>query len=449
MMSAGAMAIGTTAISRTPMQSGREVSNAAMARSNSLGSRHQALGGAGADGGIIMKRASNVNLADQDKFHYTASVGLGSGQTFTTLLDTGSSDVWVRGQNCKITTGQSNDGSCSGAKLSLTDSTVTVVKDSFGDKVTVHEEYGPQNNPNSILDMSVYKVPVTIAGVTATTNIGVSDMEYGFPFDGIVGLAFDTISQISQSLSDANVKDTASNYIDALPSGTSTTFGFYLSDNSNGDVGEFTVGGYDTAKTTGTVSYIPVAKDYFWMLDMSAGTVTVGNGSPMSLSGVAGLKYAIVDSGTPTLVLEDSVAASIHQTLGATMDDNVGLYKFSSCSTAQSGPMVTLKIGGVSLNVPPAYYVVQLNEPGANGCYSMIQTGGTGNKLAIIGVPVMRAYYTVFDKKGNQVGFALANHPNGNPAAGGSSGSKNMGESVAPFFGLLAMGVASCITLMW
>ena len=63
------------------------------------------------DGALLLaKRAastSSITLDNRNNLLYTAQVTLGSGQKFNLNFDTGSSDTWFRGLNCK-----SQDASC-------------------------------------------------------------------------------------------------------------------------------------------------------------------------------------------------------------------------------------------------------------------------------------------------------------------------------------------------
>merc|ERR1712232_1177882 len=83
-------------------------------------------------------------------------------------------------------------------------------------------------------------------------------------FDGILGLAFDSISvdgaptvignAVGQGLLDQPV------------------FSFYIGDNQDG---ELTIGGYDSTKFKGNLTYVPLMKTTYWEIKLDGWTYVV------------------------------------------------------------------------------------------------------------------------------------------------------------------------------
>ncbi|KAJ3379097.1 Type I transmembrane sorting receptor, partial [Entophlyctis sp. JEL0112] len=164
-----------------------------------------------------------------DEF-YTCTATVGNGQSFTFDLDTGSSDVWIRGPACT-----SSDGSCgSSGQASVATSDKAIAKQAGAFSIT----YGTGK-----VQGAIYKGPVSIGGRSATMNFGVTATEQGFSGvgDGLWGLAYPSLNSISNGnfISAANIH----------------TLSFYFSDSSEKDYGELVIDGVDSAKYSGQINY--------------------------------------------------------------------------------------------------------------------------------------------------------------------------------------------------
>ncbi|KAJ3279079.1 hypothetical protein HDU76_009640, partial [Blyttiomyces sp. JEL0837] len=346
----------------------------------------------------IGKRDHTQKLAFKESaFQYLGEVEFGadSKQKFNLVFDTGSSDTWVRGSTCHTYPGRddSQNKSCDGPKIDVTKPDIKQVTfpQNGSAILTPFEYYGTQGNDpltaQSVLQLMVYRTQINIADATTVTNIGVGDTMDGFSdsFDGILGLGFDGLSNISQELADAGVSGTTDgNYIDDLPADIPKLFSIYISGNQDGDVGEFVVGGIDQSRVIGDFTYLNVVKELWWTINLQGATVSLVDSTGNKVVDKLAIssqktKYAIVDSGTPGIVLQDDIANSLVKTL-----------KQMDC---QKMPTLTVSIGGNDFNVAPEYYVYQ---NGDGTCDPLIFPGGT--QLSIFGSSLMQAYYTVFDK---------------------------------------------------
>ncbi|KAJ3331057.1 hypothetical protein HDU76_004176 [Blyttiomyces sp. JEL0837] len=353
------------------------------------------------------------------------------------LLDTGSSDVWVRSSDCKIPQNQPDDGSCVGPSLSPTDSLVTAYQlpannistsgsSSSSTPLSVSINYGTSaSNPTSELTIQVYKTTLSFPGTdikSTETVIGLGKIEYGLSnIDGILGLGFIELSAMSSKIvqSSGNVvsiTDTKTNFIDniATESSTSTqvqsTFGFYINGTGNGDFGEFTVGGYDSSNINGDIEYFDVvggSSKGYWKLGFGGAVWGLDDGSGIGQEFSNGLNVWIVDTGSPQMVIDDDVAKNLNMALGASyFDSTQGLYALD-CRKIPSLPGILITLGNKrTFLISPQYYVLQVDQ---RQCFTLFAPGGTSNGFAIIGVPLLQGYYSIFDKQQNRIGFAPSN----------------------------------------
>ncbi|KAJ1543274.1 hypothetical protein HK405_009388 [Cladochytrium tenue] len=329
----------------------------------------------------VFRRASGALTNINDEL-YTAAVTLG-GTTFAIDLDTGSADIWFRGPNCRST-----DGSCG-----ATGQTVASTSGLTATGKTWSTTYG-----SGAVSGNVYTGAVTLAGTTATVSLGISTSETGFTqMDGLLGLAYPTISNIA-----AATGNTASSSFIMSAGLAAKVFGFYLSDANDGTTGEVTLGGADATRYTGTLNYVPVTSQTYWEASLSGATYSV-NGASASLGST--VTSFIADTGTTLMILDSRTAAAINKQIGATFSNAAGVYTLP-CSTATSGPTVSVTLGGVAYTIPPAIYV--LSESGT--CFSGFTNGADSIGLAILGDVFIRAVYTVFDMDNNRLGFAQAVH---------------------------------------
>ncbi len=81
-------------------------------------------------------------------------------------------------------------------------------------------------------------------------------------------------------------------------------FSFYLSNAAEENLGEVTLGGYNTDRFTGEVIWTPVDKEGYWSFSLDSTTVSVAGGSRGALSnfpvGTPKLTSAIADTGYGT-----------------------------------------------------------------------------------------------------------------------------------------------------
>jgi len=227
---------------------------------------------------------------------YYIDITLGSDQQpFRVVPDTGSSNLWVPSKDCKWT-----QISCK-----------------------LHHRYDHQSSKSYVANGTVFKIQygsgaaqgyfsnddLSIAGLNVKSQVfaEVTD-EPGIAFlaakfDGIMGLAFDTIS----------VARATPVWYNLVSQGlvTDQVFAFYLSTTSGSD-GELVFGGVDAAHYTGDFEFVPLTNETYWEFNLDDVQI-----SGKSAGYCQGGCHAIADSGTSLLAGPVKVVSEINKIIGA------------------------------------------------------------------------------------------------------------------------------------
>jgi len=320
---------------------------------------------------IAANYTEDVYNNSNEEYYGTVYIGTPA-QTFTCILDTGSSNLWVPGVDCTGTP-------CNGKNKYNPSSSSTYVAN--GEPITIH--YGTGSMKGSL----VYD-DVTMGGLTVTKQefgeaSSLAAFFTGSAFDGILGLAYVSISA-------DNVPTWFDNAV--AQNGIDSVFSFYLSSKPGND-SVLTLGGYNSKYFTGTINYHNLYLDLgdYYMITFTG--VKVGSSSVSANCGTAGCK-GIVDTGTSLIVGPNSAISEILSDLNVKSD----------CSNINNLPDVTFTIDGIDYSIPSSIYVLQSTVLGKTTCTA----GFEGSKSAnwILGDVFIRAWYTVFDHGGKRVGFA-------------------------------------------
>ncbi|XP_059873433.1 pepsin A-4-like [Delphinus delphis] len=316
------------------------------------------------------------NFLDMEYFG-TISIGTPA-QDFTVIFDTGSSNLWVPSVYCS-SVACTNHNRFNPKKSSTFKSTSETVSIAYG--------------TGSMTGILGYDT-VQVAGISDTNQIfGLSKTEpgsflYYAPFDGILGLAYPSISSSGATPVFDNM------WNQGLVS--QDLFSVYLSkDDESGSVVQF--GGIDSSYYTGTLNWVPVSYQGYWQITVDSITMS---GEPIAcMSGC----QAIVDTGTSLLSGPTNAIANIQSYIGA----NEGPYgsMVISCSAIDSLPDIVFTINGVQYPVPAKAYVLQ-NQGSCMSGFQGMNIPTFSGELWILGDIFIRQYYTVFDRANNQVGLA-------------------------------------------
>ncbi|XP_028942807.1 pepsin A-like, partial [Antrostomus carolinensis] len=295
-------------------------------------------------------------------------------QEFSVLFDTGSSNLWVPSVYC-------SSSSCANHNRFNPSASSSFVSTSQ----SVEIAYGT----GSMTGILGYDT-VNVAGINVANQIfGLAETEpgdffYYMPFDGILGLAFPSISSSGATPVFDNMMSEGLVAQDL--------FSVYLS--NNGQSGSFVLfGGVDSSYTTNGISWIPLSAETYWQISLLSMNL---NGEAVACTSGC---QAIVDTGTSLLAVPNNALSIIQSTFGANSNGEI------SCSVVSSLPDVVFYINGQAFPVPPSAYVIQSNGY-CTLAFEGIDIPTQSGEIWILGDVFIRQYYVIFDRANNMVGLS-------------------------------------------
>ncbi|KAF8452920.1 acid protease [Boletus edulis BED1] len=328
------------------------------------------------DVGGVERRGAGDHLTDDQSILWYGSISVGTpAKSFTVDFDTGSSDLFLPGSGC--------GSSCSGH--TIWDPSSSSTSQDLGQSFFLTYAGG------STVSGEQHTDTVSIAGFSATTQtVGAANtyppafQSYQFPADGLMGMAFQSISGYNASpvlqtlVSEGRVSD--------------PVFSFKLS--SSG--AELYIGGSNPALYTGGFTYTPVTWQGYWEVNIDN---VKGNGKTI-LTNVD----AIIDTGTTLIFGISSDVSTLSSTLGGKAAPSVGqgLYTFP-CS---SFPSISLTFGGKSFPIAASALNLGPVSSGSSDCLSGLVGVDLGNPFWVVGDVFLQGVYTAFDVGNTRVGFA-------------------------------------------
>jgi len=290
---------------------------------------------------------------------YIGGVQIGTPpRTFLMLMDSGSADFWVGGEQCTSQAG----GGCGKHTFLGTQSSSSFQASNQQFKVT----YGTGNVAGTIIKDNVDLAGLPLQGHVfgTATSESVDFSADTTPFDGLIGLAQSTLSQ-QQTLTPIESLAKAGTVQKAITSYKISR----LSDQKND--GEITFGGVDSTKfdVNTLVTIKNVNTQGFWEAPMVA---TVNGKS----AGLEQGRTAILDTGTTLVVAPPADAAAIHNLITGAKSDGKGGFTVPCTMT----DVVTMQFGGQNFDINPkdvAFLPVNPADP-TGDCISGISSGQIG-----------------------------------------------------------------------
>lgn len=391
-------------------------------------------------------RRNNVTVSYKTSYSGTVSIGTPP-QDFRVVFDTGSAHIVVPSSGCTNETCLEHrryNVHNSSSALAINVDGNAVPDDELCDQVTIG--YGTGSITGEFVREQVCpgassgaaKDEATCMDVSIVMAVDMSAQPFrSFNFDGIFGLALDSLA-LSPEFSFFNS-------VAASNSGAIPQFGVFLTDGENGQQSEIALGGHNTQRTLTPLQWAPVALPKLGYWQVRVKEVRIGG----KLLDVCkdGSCRGIVDTGTSHLGVPG-------HTLNAFMDK---LSIDTDASTEDCGQMDGLDLeivleGDISLNLSPESYMRPLSlqvdhhsKPFAQAALPAAVTDALagpvvtesaetqalllqakepricaprlmpvnlpdplGPNLFILGEPVLRRYYTVYDWSERKIGFGLA-----------------------------------------
>jgi len=327
-----------------------------------------------------LKGGHNVPLSNFMNAQYFAEISLGTPpQSFKVVLDTGSSNLWIPSSKCtsiacflhaKYDSSESSSHKANGSSFSI--------------------QYGSGSMEgfvsNDRLNIGDLKIP-SIDFAEATKEPGLA-FAFG-KFDGILGLAYDTIS----------VNHITPPFYEMVNKGLldEPVFSFRLG-SSEEDGGEALFGGIDDSAYTGQITYVPVRQRAYWEVELEK--VAFGS-EELELENTG----AAIDTGTSLIALPSDIAEMLNAEIGATKSWN-GQYTID-CSKVSSLPDFTFTLGGKPYALKGSDYILEVQGT-CMSSFTPMDINLPWGSLWIVGDVFLRRYYTVYDLGRDAVGFATA-----------------------------------------
>ncbi|KAI0951743.1 hypothetical protein AcV7_007755 [Taiwanofungus camphoratus] len=331
-----------------------------------------------ATSGVAKRAAAPLPLTnDQNGELWQGAITVGTPpQSFSVDFDTGSSDLFLPGPDCTA--------HCDGHRSYNPGASSTSQK--------LEKPFTLAYGDGSSVSGQEYSDNVGIAGLTASgATLGAAAVysqgfsTADFPPDGLMGMAFQSISQYNAPpVFQALVADKQVN---------EAIFSFKLAQTGS----ELYLGGYDTSLFRGTITYTPVTHQSYWQVDMDAVSIN-GQGALSKLS-------AIIDTGT-TLVIGDTnnvnkLYAAIPGSKDASQTAGPGFHSVP-CDAI---PTISLMFGGKAFDISKELFNLGKVSPGSSDCLGGI-VGADNQEFWVVGDLYLQNVYTVFDIQNSQVGFA-------------------------------------------
>ncbi|KAJ7283616.1 endopeptidase [Mycena rebaudengoi] len=328
-----------------------------------------------------VKKGHGVPLTNFMNAQYFAEIQLGSPpQAFKVILDTGSSNLWVPSTSCT---------SIACFLHAKYDSSASSTYKANGSAFAIHYGSGSMEGFVSSDTLSIGDLTMTKQDFAEATKEPGLAFAFG-KFDGILGLAYDTIavnhitppfySMINQKLLDEPV------------------FSFRVG-SSEEDGGEAIFGGIDTDAYTGSINYVPVRRKAYWEVELEK--ISFGDEElEFEQTGAA------IDTGTSLIALPTDIAEMLNAQIGATKSWN-GQYTVD-CAKVPSLPDLTFHFGGKPYPLKGSDYILEVQGTCMSSFVGMDIPMPGGDSLWIVGDVFLRKYYTVYDLGRNAVGFATA-----------------------------------------
>ncbi|KAM0790153.1 saccharopepsin [Microbotryomycetes sp. NB124-2] len=324
-------------------------------------------------------KGHHLPLSNYLNAQYFAEISLGTPpQNFKVVLDTGSSNLWVPSTRCssiacflhsKYDASQSSTYKANGTEFKI--------------------QYGTGSLEGVISNDVLQISDLTLKKVDFAESTSEPGLTFAFAkFDGILGLAYDTIA----------VQHVVPPFYHMINQGAidEPVFAFYLGSDPEG--GEAIFGGIDDKHYKGKIDYVPVRRKGYWEVELEK--VKFGD-ETLELENTG----AAIDTGTSLIALPTDIAEIINKEIGAKKSWN-GQYTVE-CDKVSSLPPLTFYFGGKPYEISADDYILQVQGTCLSSFTGMDIPAPLG-PIWIVGDVFLRKFYTVYDLGKNAVGFAPA-----------------------------------------
>ncbi|KZW04201.1 Asp-domain-containing protein [Exidia glandulosa HHB12029] len=319
-----------------------------------------------------------IPLSNFANAQYFSEIQIGSpGQTFKVVLDTGSSNLWVPSAGCT---------SIACFLHAKYDSSASSTYEKNGSTFEIH--YGSGSMEGFISKDTLTIGDIKIPKQDFAEAMKEPGLAFAFgKFDGILGLAYDTIAVNHITPPFYNMVN--NKLVD------SPVFSFRVGP-SEEDGGEVVFGGIDKSHYKGSITYVPIRRKAYWEVELEG--IKLGDDEvEFENTGAA------IDTGTSLIVTPLEIGEMINAQIGAKKGWN-GQYSVP-CESRASLPDFTLSFGGKPYVLKGTDYVLELGGTCVSA-FTPMDFKVPGGDLWIVGDVFLRKYFTVYDLGRDAVGFA-------------------------------------------
>jgi hypothetical protein len=341
---------------------------------------------------LLVPQVPRVPMINYGDLVYVANITIGTPAQgpFRVVLDTGSSNLWIPSVQCALAEKYLADKGC-------------MKKATYNHSAS--SSYTADSCEGLFIPYGTGFVAAYLSTDKVSLGVAVPNCEFGEalymadffadqPIDGILGLAYPRIA------ADGVVPVFDRMFQQGLV--PAFEFGVYLSNKDGGKNSAITFGGRDSSRFNGSLVWADVLLPSYWL---------VGNDEILVNGKTAftcPLDYCptVIDTGTSIIVGTPLYLDPIIKMIGKVESD---------CSNVASLPTIAFTLGGITggavLPLTSEYYVVKVETaPGVFECQLGIESSWEIAPLMILGDVFLRAYYSVYDRTNNRVGFAPALH---------------------------------------
>jgi hypothetical protein len=313
-------------------------------------------------------------LTNAQNLEYYGTIKLGTpAQDFQVVFDTGSSNLWVPSSQC-------SDPACTDHDQYNHDQSSTYVKNG----TSIEIAYGTGSMKGFISQDTLQIAGLTLENVMFGEATHMAAFFNSTPADGILGLAY------SNPEIDVDGVPPVFNMMEASGKLNHDVFSVYLGDGDGADSSQILFGGIDDSLYTGKLQYVEVVEELYYVVVISS--IKADDNKVGGCEGTGCV--AIVDTGTSLIAGPAQYINEILKYANVSAD----------CSNVDSLPDVHFDMSGYDLVLTPKQYVLKFSTSQGDECISGFQA--FEQDLWILGDVFIRAYYTVFDRSDNTVGFA-------------------------------------------
>jgi len=315
-------------------------------------------------------------LINFENLYYIGPITIGTPpQTFLVNFDTGSADFWVPSKNCSP-----NSGACLEHKKY--DSAMSSTYERNGKSFSLTYIGGRTEGFQSVDDVNISGLTIKRQMFAEATTI--SDDFLGTKYDGILGLAFTSLS--NNHVTPPFVNMLKQNLVEE------PIFSFYINRDQTARIGgEITFGGSDPSKYSGDFTYFPLVEQEprYWMI--KADKVVVGGSFTLCEEGCK----VVVDTGSSFIYAPDADLMALRKRLGS------DLHGYIDCDVVPHLPPIDFVLGGRSFTLHAKDYIVRLPD-------DRCAVGFEDSKVEkwILGDLFLGHVYAAFDYGNKRVGFA-------------------------------------------